>query len=137
MILEKRFNSEDDTPDPLVKEFSETVVAFFDAIGQVLLIPTQVLKYYETKAHKAFDTHFEKMYVLSEYFIAQRVNQLRDNGKLLSSSLGVNDKEEVSLFEYLSNKKGITEKELLFCIMDLLFAGIETVSNTMQLRDIK
>lgn len=127
-IFEKRFGSIMNNPDPTVLEFIQSTVGFLDAVFPTAYLPPKFYDYYETKSFKKFSSCYAKMYELAQLFIVQRLREIENNEEISSKD----DNSEVSLLQYLLLKGKLTEKDLLSSIIDLMFAGVDTTSNTMQ-----
>ena len=88
------------------------------------------MKIYEpTPVKKMFD-NFDKMYDYAEMFIQQRLKELeeRENMKPHERESG----GKMGFFEFLLSSGNLTKEDLLASVIDILFAGVESTSNTMQ-----
>jgi cytochrome P450 len=70
----------------------------------------------------------------TELLIHNKVQQLEREGKM---SLSADEKEHkeplrVGFIEFLLSRENMTKDDLMASIIDLLFAGVDTTSNTMQ-----
>lgn len=93
------------------------------------LVRVWVYKYiYETTAFKSFADNFDKMYNYAELFIGEKMKELEVEGKLDSDEA----EERVEFLKFLLSSKQLTKEDLLASVIDLLFAGVDTTSNTMQ-----
>ena len=73
------------------------------------------------------------MYEYAELFIGRRINELEEQQKRQSrdpSESGEGDK--AGFFEFLLSSGKLTKDDLLASVIDVLFAGVDTTSNTMQ-----
>ncbi|KAL9957728.1 hypothetical protein ACROYT_G034664 [Oculina patagonica] len=129
MLFDKRFGC----LEPEVNKEAET---FIKAVGDFLhnaigvgFLPNWFYKIYETKQFKAFFSSFDTMYEYAELFIERRINELESQSRN-PSELAKGCK--AGFFEFLLSSGKLTKDDLLASVIDVLFAGVDTTSNTMQ-----
>ena len=116
---------------------NEDAQAFITAIGQFLeqltasiFYPIWFLKIYEpTPVKKMFD-NFDKMYDYAEMFIEQRLKELEEREKIKPNERESGGK--MGFFEFLLLSGNLTKEDLLGSVIEILFGGVDTTSNTMQ-----
>ena len=128
MLFDKRFGC-------LEPQVNEEAQIFIKAVGDFLhnavvvgFLPVWFYKIYETQQFKEFSNNFDIMYKYAELFIERRIKELK--AKPHDSTRLEDDKE--GFFEYLLSSGKLTIEDLLACVIDVLFAGVDTTSNTMQ-----
>ena len=133
MLFDKRFGC-------LEPEVNEEAQTFIKAVGDFLhnvmgigFLPTWFYKIYETKQFKTFCSSFDTMYEYAELFIARRINELEEQQRNQSSDPSEpSERDSVGFFEFLLSSGKLTKDDLLASVIDVLFAGVDTTSNTMQ-----
>ena len=97
------------------------------------LLPTWFYKIYETQQLKKFLSSLDTMYEYAEMFIQRRLRDLEEEQKNQSrGSSGSSESEKAGFFEFLLSSGKLTKDDLLATVIDVLFAGVDTTSNTMQ-----
>ena len=133
MLFDKRFGC-------LEPEMNEEAQTFIKAVGDFLhnfmgvdLLPTWFYKIYETQQLKKFLSSLDTMYEYAEMFIQRRLRDLEEEQKKQSrGSSGSSESEKAGFFEFLLSSGKLTKDDLLATVIDVLFAGVDTTSNTMQ-----
>ena len=127
MLFDKRFGC-------LEPEVNKEAQAFINAVQNFLLnvvgvgfVPNWFYKIYETQQFKGFVDNFDTMYEYAELFIARRVKELEESKTTESSG-----SETAGFFEFLLSSGKLSKNDFLASVIDLLFAGVDTTSNTMQ-----
>ncbi|KAJ7340046.1 hypothetical protein OS493_002769 [Desmophyllum pertusum] len=96
---------------------------------------------YETQQFKKFFDNFDTMYECAELFIGRRINELEEQQKVQSHhsseaqshhSSEAAEGDKAGFFEFLLSSGKLTKDDLLASVIDVLFAGVDTTSNTMQ-----
>ena len=74
------------------------------------------------------------MYEYAELFIQRRIRDLEEQQHQSQSRdpSEPSESEKVSFFEFLLSSGKLTKDDLLATVIDVLFAGVDTTSNTMQ-----
>ena len=128
-LFDRRFHVKGDKPNPHAKSFIDSVRTFLEAVFPAFLVPIWFSKYiYETKSFKSFTESFDQMYKYTELFISMKIQELEEKGKLDSDK----SNERVDFLTFLLSSKKLTREDLLSSVIDILFAGVDTTSNTMQ-----
>jgi len=127
MLFEKRFGC----LEPQVNKEAEI---FIKAIGDVLynaigtaFLPNWFYKIYETEQLKKFFNSFDTVYKYAEIFIQRRINELDVMSRISSKR----DDDKAGFFEFLLSSGKLTKDDLYASVIDVLFAGVDTTSNTM------
>ena len=130
MLFDKRFGC-------LEPEVNKEAQAFIKAVGDFLynlmpvgLLPIWFYKIYETEQLKEFLSSLDTMYEYAELFIQRKIHDLEEqqykNQSRNPSAL------KAGFFEFLLSSGKLTKDDLLATVIDVLFAGVDTTSNTMQ-----
>ena len=69
------------------------------------------------------------MYDYAELFIGRRIKELEEKS---SKPTKETERDRVGFFEFLLASGKLTKDDLLASVIDVLFAGVDTTSNTMQ-----
>ena len=133
MLFDKRFGC-------LEPEINKEAQAFIKAVGDFLynlmgvgFLPTWFYKIYETEQLKKFLSSLDTMYEYAELFIQRRIRDLEEQQTSQSrDSSGPFESEKAGFFEFLLSSGKLTKDDLLATVIDVLFAGVDTTSNTMQ-----
>ena len=133
MLFDKRFGC----LEPVVNKEAET---FIKAVGDFLynsmgigFLPIWFYKIYETKQFKAFSSSLDTMYEYAELFIARKINELEKQEESESHNPSEPaERDKAGFFEFLLSSGKLTKDDLLASVIDVLFAGVDTTSNTMQ-----
>ena len=130
MLFDKRFGCLD-------AQVNEDAQAFITAIGEFLeqtmasiFYPIWLVKIFEPKPVKKMFDNFDKMYDYAEMFIEQRLKELEEREKMKPNERESGGK--IGFFEFLLSSGNLTKEDLLGSVIDILFGGIDTTSNTMQ-----
>ncbi|KAL9970165.1 hypothetical protein ACROYT_G022493 [Oculina patagonica] len=127
MLFDKRFGCLEPEVDKEAQAFIDAVQNFLLNVMSVSFVPVWFYKIYETQEFKGFVDNFDKMYEYAELFIARRVKELEESEKTKSS-----ESETAGFFEFLLSSGKLNKEDLLASVIDVLFAGVDTTSNTMQ-----
>ena len=129
MLFDKRFGC-------LEPEVNKEAQTFITAVGDFLhnllgigFLPTWFYEIYETQQFKKFFSSFDAMYEYAELFIQRRINELEEQQRNKSRDP---ERNKAGFFEFLLSSGKLTKDDLLASVIDVLFAGVDTTSNTMQ-----
>ena len=133
ILFDKRFGC-------LEPEINQEAQAFIKAVGDFLynlmgigFLPTWFYKIYETEQLKEFLSSLDTMYEYAELFIQRRIRDLEEQQKSQSrDSSGRFESDKAGFFEFLLSSGKLAKDDLLATVIDVLFAGVDTTSNTMQ-----
>ena len=133
MLFDKRFGC-------LEPEVNEEAQTFITAVGEFLhnlmgvgFLPTWFYKIYETQQLKTFLYSLDTMYEYAELFIQRRIHDLEEQYKSQSRDpSGPSESDKAGFLEFLLSSGKLTKDDLLATVIDVLFAGVDTTSNTMQ-----
>ncbi|XP_068709768.1 25-hydroxyvitamin D-1 alpha hydroxylase, mitochondrial-like [Montipora foliosa] len=129
MLFEKRFGCLEPEVNAEAQTFIKAVGEFLYSTTGVSLWPLWIFKIYETKQFKQLFRSFDTMYEYAELFTQRRINEL----ELKSSETSrFTDYDKAGFFEFLLSSGKITKDDFLASVIDVLFAGVDTTSNTMQ-----
>ncbi|KAK3725277.1 hypothetical protein QZH41_010113, partial [Actinostola sp. cb2023] len=131
VLLERRFGCLSDEMNQEARLFIDAVHGWLESVFPVTLLPLSFYKFYKTKPYKQFMSSFENMYKYAEMFIDMRVKELQQQGKLEAGSSAQSDDRHVGFFEFLIANGELSREDILASVIDLIFAGVETTSNTM------
>ena len=92
-------------------------------------MPPWFYKIYETQKFKKFFDNFDTMYYYAELFIGRRINELEEKSCKPSKET---ERDQAGFFKFLLASGKLTKDDLLASVIDVLFAGVDTTSNTMQ-----
>ena len=79
--------------------------------------------------HPTLCIQFLSLYDYAELFIGRRINELEEKSCKPSKE---KDRDRAGFFEFLLISGKLTKDDLLASVIDVLFAGVDTTSNTMQ-----
>ena len=130
VVFDKRFGCLDAHVNEDAQAFITAIGEFLEQLTASIFYPIWFVKIYEpTSVKKMFD-NFDKMYDYAEMFIEQRLKELeeRENMKPHERESG----GKMGFFEFLLSSGNLTKEDLLGSVIDILFGGIDTTSNTMQ-----
>ena len=97
--------------------------------GRSRFLPTWFYKIYVTQKFKNFVDNFDTMYYYAELFIERRIKELAEKSCKPSRET---ERDRAGIFEFLLASGKFTKNDLLASVIDVLFAGVDTTSNTMQ-----
>ena len=133
MLFDKRFGCLEPEVNKEAQTFIKAVGDILDTIMGVGFLPTWFYKIYETQQFKAFVSSFDMMYEYAELFIERRINELEEQKRNQSSDPSEpSERDKAGFFEFLLSSGKLTKDDLLATVIDVLFAGVDTTSNTMQ-----
>ena len=134
ILFDKRFGCLEPEVNKEAQTFIKAVGDFLYNLMGVGLLPTWFYKIYETEQLKKFLSSLDTMYEYAELFIQRKIHDLEEQQYESQSSnpsaLSISDK--VGFFEFLLSSGKLTKDDLLATVIDVLFAGVDTTSNTMQ-----
>ena len=129
VLFDKRFGC-------LEEEINEEAQTFIKAVGDFLanavevgFLPNWFYKIYETQKFKKFFDSFDTMYDYAELFIGRRIKELEEKSCKPSKKT---ERDQAGFFEYLLASGKLTNDDLLASVIDVLFARVDTTSNTSQ-----
>ena len=126
-LFDRRFGSLSDSPPEKSVAFIKAVGLFLETLVSVNLLPVWFYKYYKTKKFKLFEENFLELYKIAEELIQNKLDEME---RRLDRGESIGDSGEVIPFLLSSNQ--ISKDEIGPSIVDTLFAGVDTTSNTMQ-----
>ena len=130
VVFDKRFGCLDAHVNEDAQAFITAIGEFLEQLTASIFYPIWFVKIYEpTPVKKMFD-NFDKMYDYAEMFIQQRLKELeeRENMKPHERESG----GKMGFFEFLLSSGNLTKEDLLGSVIEILFGGVDTISNTMQ-----
>ena len=130
VVFDKRFGCLDAHVNEDAQAFITAIGEFLEQLTASIFYPIWFVKIYEpTPVKKMFD-NFDKMYDYAEMFIEQRLKELeeRENMKPHERESG----GKLGFFEFLLSSGDLTKEDLLGSVIEILFGGVDTISNTMQ-----
>ena len=122
-IFEKRFGAFEDDPDPKIKEFIKATGTMLENVASASYMPPKLFDYYHPESYKKFASSYERMYQTTLFFLNQEIERIKEEE---------GHDSEIGLLKYLLLQDTFTPKDVLSSIIDLMFAGVDTTSNTMQ-----
>ena len=125
-LFDRRFNSLSENPPKDTTIFIKAVGDFLNSIVGVSMLPPSFYRYIQTQAFKKFDSNFLLMYNIAEKLIDEKLEDVAHRRKSDKSGF------ESELIPFLLSTNRIDEDEVVSSIVDTLFAGVDTSSNTMQ-----
>ena len=135
VLFDKRFGCLEPEVNKEAQTFIKAVGDFLGNAMGVGLLPTWFYKIYETQQFKTFFSSFDTMYEYAELFIQRKVNELEEHGyksQTRNPSEPSKGDDKAGFFEFLLSSGKLTKDDLLASVIDVLFAGVDTTSNTMQ-----
>ena len=133
MLFDKRFGCLESEVNKEAQTFIKAVGDFLHNVMGIAFLPTWFYKIYETQQFKTFFSSFDTMYEYAELFIERRINELEEQQKKQPSDPAEpSDRDKAGFFEFLLSGGKLTKDDLLATVIDLLFAGVDTTSNTVQ-----
>ena len=134
MLFDKRFGCLEPEVNKEAKTFIKAVGDFLHNAMGVGFLPNWFYKIYETQQFKTFFASFDTMYEYAELFIQRRIHDLEEHQHQSRSRdpSEPSERDSVGFFEFLLSSGKLTKDDLLASVIDVLFAGVDTTSNTMQ-----
>ena len=128
MLFDKRFGCLEAEVDEEAQIFINAVGEFLSSAISVGFLPNWFYKIYETQQFKKFVNNFDIMYDYAELFIGRRIEELEKSRNPSEET----ERDRVGFFEFLLSSEKLSKDDLLASVIDVLFAGVDTTSNTMQ-----
>ena len=113
----------------ILRNNSYAVGYFLANAVEVGFLPPWFYKIYKTQKFKKFFDNFDTMYDYAELFIGRRINELEEKSCKPSKET---ERDQAGFFKFLLASGKLTKDDLLASVIDVLFAGVDTTSNTMQ-----
>ena len=130
VVFDKRFGCLDAHVNEDAQAFITAIGEFLEQLTASIFYPIWFVKIYEpTPVKKMFD-NFDKMYDYAEMFIEQRLKELEEREKMKPNERESGGK--IGFFEFLLSSGNLTKEDLLGSVIEILFGGIDTTSDTMQ-----
>ena len=130
MLFDKRFGCLDAQVNEDAQAFITAIAEFLEATLASMFYPIWFVKIFEPKPVKKMFDNFDRMYDYAEMFIEQRLKELEEREKMKPNERKSEGK--IGFFEFLLSSGNLTKEDLLASVIDILFGGVETTSNTMQ-----
>ncbi|KAK3735079.1 hypothetical protein QZH41_002083 [Actinostola sp. cb2023] len=136
VLFDKRFGCLDNEVNLEAQGFIKSIGIFISTATKLNFLPVWVYNFYKTDTFKEFVFHYDNMYKYADLIIKRKVQELEQKEKLdlqmPAQNLGHTTPEKVGFVEYLLSNEKLSRDDLFASIIDLLFAGVDTTSNTMQ-----
>ena len=129
MLFDKRFGCLEAEVNEEAQTFIKAVGEFLSSLLGVGFLPLWFYKIYETQKFKNFFNNFDTIYDYAELFIERRMKAFEEQSRNLSEET---ERDRAGFFEFLLSSGKLTKDDLLASVIDVLFAGVDTTSNTMQ-----
>ena len=126
VVFDKRFGCLDAQVNEDSQAFKIAVGAFLEHFTASAFFPIWFVKIFEPAPVKKMFDNFDKMYDYAEMFIEKRLKELEEQGKMKPNG------GKVGFFEFLLSSGNLTKEDLLGSVIEILFGGVDTISNTMQ-----
>ena len=126
VVFDKRFGCLDAQVNEDSQAFKIAVGAFLEHFTASAFFPIWFVKIFEPAPVKKMFDNFDKMYDYAEMFIEKRLKKLEEQGKMKPNG------GKVGFFEFLLSSGNLTKEDLLGSVIEILFGGVDTISNTMQ-----
>ena len=127
VLFDRRFGTLEENPPADSVAFIKTVVNFMSNIIPAGLFPVKFYEYYKTKSFKGFDENFKLLYQYAEKLLAEKLDDIARR-----EARGENLENSQEMIPFLLSSQEISNNEVMSSIVDTLFAGVDTTSNTMQ-----
>lgn len=128
MLFDKRFGCLGTQVNKDAQAFIEAIGEFLEQLIYAVFYPSWFCKIYEPKPVKKMFDSFDAMHHYAEMFIEQRLKEIEEREKMKPTD----SREKMGFFEFLLSSGKLTKDDLLASVIDILFAGVDTTSNTMQ-----
>ena len=130
MLFDKRFGCLEPEVNPEAQVFIQSISVFLEEMMGSNLYPIWFIKIYEPKQVKRMFDSFDIMYKYAEMFIHRKIKEIEEQQEIQQTK---NEKEKkMSFFEFLLSSGKLSKDDLLGSVIDVLFAGVDKTSNTMQ-----
>ena len=128
-MFDKRFGCLEEEINREAQTFIKAHGDFLANAVEVGFLHTWFYKIYVTQKFKNFVDNFDTMYYYAELFIERRIKELAEKSCKPSEET---ERDRAGIFEFLLASGKFTKDDLLASVIDVLFAGVDTTSNTMQ-----
>ncbi len=125
-LFDRHFHALSKKPPEKSIEYVKNVRNFLENFFEASFIPAKFNQYIQIKAFKEFHRSFLSLYDFAEELIEERLNDLKCNQD------NPDYESESGLIPFLLASNQIASDEISSSIVDTLFAGIDSTSNTMQ-----
>ena len=126
-VFDRRFGAlQEPMADPRAMLFINSIHEFLETFIDVSIVPLSLHKFFKTNAYTKFTRGLTNMYDCVETFLKEAVEEMKE-----SSSEGKPENERVKFLEYLLMSGKLEEDDLVASVIDLMFAGVDTTSNTV------
>ena len=133
MLFDKRFGCLQPQVNKEAQTFIKAVGDFLYHMMGVSFLPPWFYKMYETQQLKMFLSSLDTMYEYAELFVQRKIHDLEEQQYESQSRDSSGPSEnKAGFFEFLLSSGKLTKDDLLATVIDVLFAGVDTTSNTMQ-----
>ena len=132
VLFDRRFGCLAPVMNQRAQEFINAIAHFFGNFIAVSLVPPVFYKIYETRRYKEFVRSFDRMYELLEVFIGEKLKEIEEKEEKRASGSDADGEVNAGFFEFLLSSERLTKEDLLASLIDILMAGVDTTSNTMQ-----
>ena len=130
VVFGQRFGCLDAQVNEDAQAFKTAVGTFLENFTASAFFPIWFLKIFEPTPVKKMFHNFDKMYHYAEMFIEKRLKELEEQGKMKPNERESGGK--MGFFEVLLSSGNLTKEDLPASVIDILFGGVDTASNTMQ-----
>ena len=130
MLFDKRFGCLEPEVNKEAQTFIQSISVFLEEMMGTNLYPIWLIKMYEPKQVKKMFDSFDKIYEYAEMFIHRRMKEIEEQEKTQHSEM--ENEKKMGFFEFLLSSGELSKDDLLGSVIDVLFAGVDTTSNTMQ-----
>ena len=130
LLFDKRFGCLEPEINKDAQTFIQSIGDFLHNLMRAAFCPIWLIKVYEPRQVKQMFESFDKLYEYAELFINRRLEEIVKLREDMHSSGTV--EVRLSFFEFLMSRGKLTKEDLLASVIDVLVAGVDTTSNTMQ-----
>ncbi|XP_078373566.1 cytochrome P450 27C1-like [Oculina patagonica] len=130
MLFDKRFGCLEPEVNKEAQTFIQAINVFLEEMMGTNLYPIWLIKIYKPKQVKKMFDSFDTMYEYAEMFIQRRIKEIEEQEQMQHT--GRESEKKMSFFEFLLSSGKLSKDDLLGSVIDVLFAGVDTTSNTMQ-----
>lgn len=126
-LFDRRFGCLTGQPPEKSIAFIKAIGTFLDNVLPVTVFPVKLHSYFKTEYFKKFDQSFADLYAFADEMIEEKLSEIQER-----FDRGDNMENSKELIPFLLSSDMISEDEVSSSIVDTLFAGVDTTSNTMQ-----